>query len=826
MFGLGKSKAAAENAGNDNTKAETAAMEKSAKASAPVPPPAPPVPPPAPSAPSQDTKQGRFGQRTVWGIDVGNCALKAMRCYVDEKDPSKLVADAIDYIEYPQILTQPDANADELIRDALKQFLERNDIRGSKIAISIAGQNGFVRFIKLPPVPAKKIPDLVLYEAKQQIPFPLPEVIWDYQRIGQQSDDAFGALEIEIGLFSIKRDQMFRILEPYEDQRIPVDIVQLGPLALYNYMMRDEVTDLPSADEYDPDNPPPYTVILSMGTDATDLILTNGFHVWQRNLPIGGNHFTKALVKDLNLTFAKADHLKRNLTTSQDKIAVLRAMQPVFNNFQNEIQRSLSFHSNNIDSNAQYDHIIALGSSMRLTGLTKYLSQNLGIRVELGSSFKGLDTSNLKEQNIVRDYLPSFGVCYGLCLQGLKESTLQTNFLPSEIRTSRIINSKKPWAVAAMALLLLCAMFNYGANVRIQSTVAQKNWQSAESSASGVAAAVAENTTKVTSADEAVKKVDQFGAQLVANSERRLLWLELLRGINECLPEVKEDKGKVIKEAPTSDSIRNREELHITNIDAQQVSSSGLELWFQKMVTEGWFTKEQRESLGVLDTEAGENASVTSGNLTSKAFTPGAPGMDGGIPGAPQPMPAAPTPDASGDGEASAAGPERWIISVSGYHFHNGNGIKPELVPFVQDTFIHNLETKEFDLPKTAVLSKLNAASKAGADQASERVTMKELGLSYPVLINPGKTVQAKEMNPYKKRASDNAGSGGSDSGTKKDAKAVEAEENVDVEEIPVDRFDFVVHFVWEPKTPAEREAARKLKEQQKQEQALENSIE
>ena len=71
--------------------------------------------------------------------------------------------------------------ADELVSDALRTFLERNDLQGSQVAISVPGQAGLVKFIKLPPVEKKRIPDIVKFEAMQQIPFPIDDVEWDYQ---------------------------------------------------------------------------------------------------------------------------------------------------------------------------------------------------------------------------------------------------------------------------------------------------------------------------------------------------------------------------------------------------------------------------------------------------------------------------------------------------------------------------------------------------------------------------------------------------------------------------------------------------------------------
>ena len=59
----------------------------------------------------------------VWGIDIGRCALKALRCRISPTDPRKLVAEAYDYIEYPMIVTQPEADPVELARAALVEHL-------------------------------------------------------------------------------------------------------------------------------------------------------------------------------------------------------------------------------------------------------------------------------------------------------------------------------------------------------------------------------------------------------------------------------------------------------------------------------------------------------------------------------------------------------------------------------------------------------------------------------------------------------------------------------------------------------------------------------
>src|SRR5271166_3553853 len=172
----------------------------------------------------------------VWGIDLGQCALKAIRL---QQIDGQLSATAFDYVEYPKILSQPDADPDQLTREALEKFLSRNTLRGDLVAIGVPGQSGLARFVKLPPVEEKKIGDIVRFEAKQQIPFPLEEVVWDFQKLGSGVVTDGYALETEIGLFAMKRDMVNRYLQHFKDVNVEVHMVQMAPLALCNFVSYD-----------------------------------------------------------------------------------------------------------------------------------------------------------------------------------------------------------------------------------------------------------------------------------------------------------------------------------------------------------------------------------------------------------------------------------------------------------------------------------------------------------------------------------------------------------------------------------------------------------
>src|SRR5712692_5551489 len=316
-------------------------------------------------------------QPGVWGIDLGQCALKAVRL---EAIDGQVTATAFDYVEHPKILSQPDADPEQLTREALTKFLERNNLRGDIVCISVPGQSGLARFVKLPPVEEKKIADIVRFEAKQQIPFNLEEVVWDYQKIGSGTVTDGFAMETEIGLFAMKRDMIGRYLQHFKDVGVDVQIVQMAPLALVNYVAYD-LLGKGMRVEGEPSPKSNCIVALDIGADSSNLVITDGDRViWQRPIPLGGNHFTRALTKEMKLTFAKAEHLKRNATKSPDLKKILSSLKPVLNDFVGEVQRSLGYFTNTHRS-AQIDYMVGLGNAFRLPGLQKYMGEKLQLEV-------------------------------------------------------------------------------------------------------------------------------------------------------------------------------------------------------------------------------------------------------------------------------------------------------------------------------------------------------------------------------------------------------------------------------------------------------------
>jgi type IV pilus assembly protein PilM len=375
--------------------------------------------------------------KPVWGVDLGQNALKAIRLRLAGE-----VAEAVDYayIEHSRILSsqQDTAARATMIADTMKKFLEQHNLSKENIVVAVPGQHTLARFVKLPPADKKRIPELVKYEAQQQIPFDMEEVIWDYQVFGN-SPEGF-----EVGIFAMRREVLREHLRFLSDLNLEPAAVQSAPLALYSALRFDGIAGAEPA------------VILDIGAQNSDLIISDGESLWTRNIPIGGNHFTESLLKTFKLSFNKAENLKRTAASSKYARQIFQAMRPVFADLVAEIQRSIGFFTGS-RRGVKLTKVIAMGNAFQLPGMVKFIQQNLGMDVVRPTSFSKLSASEAPNAPDLLKQLGTFGVAYGLALQGLGKAQITSSLLPTDIAKQIVWRKKTPWFYGAAACLVLSA---------------------------------------------------------------------------------------------------------------------------------------------------------------------------------------------------------------------------------------------------------------------------------------------------------------------------------------------------------------------------------
>lgn len=368
-----------------------------------------------------------------WGIELGAGGIKAVKLQRDGEDVRVL-----DFAVLPhkKVLSTPELDQGDAIRVALGQLVSQKDLTNAAIAISIPGHSSFARFAKLPPVEPKKIPDIVKFEAVQQIPFPIDQVEWDYQTFTSKDNP-----DVEVGIFAVTRDKITERLHTFNEVGVTPEFVTLGPLAAYNAVAWDQ----------DFNDKTPGTVILDVGTTSSDLIVSEPGRAWIRTFQIGGHQFTEALVSAFKLSYVKAEALKRQAEQSTHARHILQAMRPVFADLAQEVQRSIGYYQSS-HRDANLTRLIGLGSTFNLPGLRKYLGQQLQMEIVRLEKFNKLTLEGPTGSEFEAATI-NLATAYGLALQGLGFNFgIMANLVPIPIVREGVWKKKTKWFAAAAGL--------------------------------------------------------------------------------------------------------------------------------------------------------------------------------------------------------------------------------------------------------------------------------------------------------------------------------------------------------------------------------------
>ena len=447
-----------------------------------------------------------------WGIEIGAGAVKAIKV-VSDGDSLKVVDFAL--IPHARVLSTPDIDPDDAKRVALGRLVSEHDLSKALVAVSVPGHSAFARFAKLPPVEPKKVPDIVKFEAVQQIPFPLEEVEWDYQTfVSPDSPD------VEVGIFAITKQRVAAELTVLKDVNITPDVITLSPVAVYNAMANDLSMTESS----------PCTILLDVGTTSTDLVIAHSGRVWVRTFPIGGHEFTNALVEQFRLSYPKAEKLKREAEQSKHARHVFQALRPVFSDLVQDVQRSIGYYQS-MHPDAKLERLIGMGSTFELPGLRKYLKQQLGLNVYRLENFKKLTVEGPRAAEFTAKSL-NFATAYGLALQGLGQSALNANLMPVSVTKEAMWAAKGKWfaAAAGLALVATGAMF-------IRPFLDQQATTTVEPKAIQEASRKADENTRLARDAGVTEDVSQGAkiAGLIALYQDRDTHLRLLGDVNELL---------------------------------------------------------------------------------------------------------------------------------------------------------------------------------------------------------------------------------------------------------------------------------------------------
>lgn len=447
----------------------------------------------------------------AWGIDIGTSAIKAVKM-VSNKDRVSIAGIEI----VPFELTGEEIDRNEQIRAGIASFLANNKIaKTERVFVSLPGQAVFNRTITLPPVEAKRLPEIVKYEAQQQIPFPIDDVIWDYQLVSEPG--AIG--EMEVILFAIKKEVVQNYLANLSAAGLNPQGVQISSLAMYNFALYDQPLDPQAA----------YCCI-DVGAGFTNLVIIQGKRMWLRNVPIAGNDITKVLQDKFQVPFKEAEKLKLKANKSKEAKKIFEVMKPVLRDLVGEVQRSIGFYK--AQQNAtKIEKILVMGNSTHLINFKKFLSSNLQYEVDLLTTLQKVPLSRRINLDLFEGNVPGLTVAIGLGIQALGLSQNNVRLVTQETVTEDHLEKLKKPLIVAVILLGILTVLAY----------LKSSWDlKAAKEIANLGKPLMDKVKAQRAEYEQVKVLDNERKNLnsiITVGQNRNAWVWVTEAINKCLPD-------------------------------------------------------------------------------------------------------------------------------------------------------------------------------------------------------------------------------------------------------------------------------------------------
>ncbi len=381
--------------------------------------------------------------KTIVAINIGSQRI-AMAAF----EPSKTGGLVLKAYDFEEIVADPALDAARIgqTRIAIADLAERLGISNCKARYAIAGHAAFTRFVKLPPIEQANIDQLVTFEAQQHVPFPLNEVVWDYELIK-------GGSEQEAVIVAIKSDALDGINSAVNDSGLETSEVDVAPMALYNSFRA----------EYGiPDEP---VLLIDIGAKTSDLIYIEGERFFTRSIPIGGMSVTAAIAKEYGVPFAEAEQQKvtnglvalgGGHTEQLDEAVAALAMviRNAMSRLPAEIARTTNYYRSQHGGSAPRRVMIA-GGGANLPYTLEFFGEKLKLPIEYFNPVRHLTLAKDVSPEMVQAQGHTMGELIGLGLRGVGSSEIHIDLVPSAVEQARADERRKPILIAAAAVLLV-----------------------------------------------------------------------------------------------------------------------------------------------------------------------------------------------------------------------------------------------------------------------------------------------------------------------------------------------------------------------------------
>jgi type IV pilus assembly protein PilM len=402
-----------------------------------------------------------FRKDYVVGLDIGSTSVK-VALFKEAEDGLRLIrAEIKELAGYSD-----DASFEREASSALRHMLREIDTKKAKVIAIINCPSTAIKKVVAPYMPKTELRQGIELEAKSYFPFSIDNSALDFEIMGDIVDKGVRKYDLMVAVCPINTvEKSLSILEKagVRPSSLVTSSYALGKVA--GYTGREE--DL--------------KCFVDIGSSHTELIIYKGHSlVFTRKIPVCGEDFTKsmtgALVSDrgrMQLTFAEAEKIKKEVGIPADNdtgliggkipaIQILSMLRSPAEAISNEISRCLDYYREE-SRGARVNSIVLFGGGAALTGLTKFISDSLGMPVRIGDPLETLKAEKdaLREREKTAHRIE---LAIGAGLSGSNG----INLLPPEMKDEIQRTVKRgTLEVVVTAIVIVSALFLVGMNIKI-----------------------------------------------------------------------------------------------------------------------------------------------------------------------------------------------------------------------------------------------------------------------------------------------------------------------------------------------------------------------
>ena len=340
-------------------------------------------------------------KKGITGLDVGSFAVKLVELKPGKSGRFTLVHAGHAPLS-PEAIVEGTIMDSSLVVEVAQRLVQEQGVRNPHFGISLSGISVAIRKIQVPAMSEAELAESIQWEAEQYLPFNVNEVNLDYVVLGSDADT------MDVLLVAARKDRIADYAGVVSQLGKAASLVDVDVFALQN------------AYEHNYGLPSDRAVALvNIGAHIMNVnVLANGQSVFWRDIVFGGNAYTEAIQRELNLTREQAEAVKSGEQLGDHSPqTILGVLNAVSEDLAAELQKTFEFFYTT-SSHDHVEEIVLAGGSCQVLNLDQLLKDRLGARVEVMNPFREIDYSESQfPPEWLNRHAPSMAIAVGMALR-------------------------------------------------------------------------------------------------------------------------------------------------------------------------------------------------------------------------------------------------------------------------------------------------------------------------------------------------------------------------------------------------------------------------